>query len=61
MAWIPSPRDGALGNIDLGAAINATHANQNGRVVIVTSGRFPEGGGQCGPSGPTGDYCQRSG
>jgi Right handed beta helix region len=35
--------NGALGNIDLGPAINATHANQNGRVVIVTSGRFPEG------------------
>jgi hypothetical protein len=34
--------NGALGNTDLGAAINATHANQNGRVVIVTSGRFPE-------------------
>jgi len=32
----------ALGNTDLGAAINATHANQNGRVVIVTSGRFRE-------------------
>jgi hypothetical protein len=32
----------ALGNTDLGATINATTAGLNGRVIIVTSGRFPE-------------------
>jgi hypothetical protein len=32
----------ALGNVDLGATINATTAGLNGRVVIVRSGRFPE-------------------
>ncbi len=32
----------ALGNTDLGATLNPTRANQNGRVTIVTSGVFPE-------------------
>lgn len=32
----------ALGNTDLGATINATRANQNGRVLVVASGTFPE-------------------
>ncbi len=32
----------ALGNTDLGATLNPTRANQNGRVQIVASGVFPE-------------------
>ncbi|MGH2727599.1 MAG: hypothetical protein ACRDKS_11575 [Actinomycetota bacterium] len=32
----------ALGNTDLGATLNPTRANQNGRVTIVASGVFPE-------------------
>lgn len=32
----------ALGNTDLGVTLNATRANQNGRVTIVGSGIFPE-------------------
>ncbi|HEX8069813.1 MAG TPA: right-handed parallel beta-helix repeat-containing protein [Pyrinomonadaceae bacterium] len=32
----------ALGNVDLGATINATTAGLNGRVIIVASGRYPE-------------------
>lgn len=35
--------NGALGNVDLGSdALNASSANQNGRVLIVASGQYPE-------------------
>lgn len=43
--------NGALGNTDLGSdAINASSANQNGRVLIVASGQYPEVV-QIGPGG----------